>query len=297
MMEKLMKVAGPIALVIALVALVIVVIPEAEEPIARTYGCSVYTEQGCGKFVVESGGEIEMQSGSTLDIQSGTTSTYGGDLTVTGQLNVSDDVKVGDGTPTTTLNGEDMYVEGTFEVDGALNLDGAVDMDSTLDVAGNVSDGAGTFTIADDVMIDGAADAIQLKVQGYTTQTTSLLVLEQSDGTDKLTVSNAGNTDIAGTLQYGANDLYALGHASSGQQAIYGTASITGTLAAPHGLTTVTFCLAVMGEDPTSGGGDAAHVTVAVSGNVCTLKAWQDDFVTAATEADVAVHWLVIGAP
>jgi hypothetical protein len=106
-----------------------------------------------------------------------------------------------------------------------------------------------------------------------------------------------GNTDIAGTLQYGADDLYALGFATSGQQVVYGTASITGTLAAPHGLTTVTFCTAVMGEDPTAGAGDAAHVTVAVSANVCTLKAWQDDFVTAATEADVAVQWIVIGTP
>jgi len=37
--------------------------------------------------------------------------------------------------------------------------------------------------------------------------------------------------------------------------------------------------------------------SVAISANVVTLKAWQDDFVTAATEADTMIHWLVVGAP
>lgn len=105
-----------------------------------------------------------------------------------------------------------------------------------------------------------------------------------------------GNTDFAGTLQYGADNLYPVGFATSGQQAVYGTTGITTTGTAAHGLTTVTFCTATLGEDPGTGAGDAASVSVAVAANVCTLKAWQDDF-SAATEADVAVQWLVIGAP
>lgn len=40
--------------------------------------------------------------------------------------------------------------------------------------------------------VDGDADEIQLLVQGNATQTTSLLVAEQSDGTDVLTLTNAG---------------------------------------------------------------------------------------------------------
>ena len=103
--------------------------------------------------------------------------------------------------------------------------------------------------------------------------------------------------DVVGAINYGTNNLYPVGYASDGQQLIYGTASITGTATAPHGLTTVTFCAATLGEDPTSGAGDAAHVPVAVSSNVCTVKAWQDDFVTAATETSVDVHWIVVGAP
>jgi hypothetical protein len=46
-------------------------------------------------------------------------------------------VKVGNGTPTTTMNGEDAYVEGTFEVDGAARFDGAITAASTLTVTGD----------------------------------------------------------------------------------------------------------------------------------------------------------------
>ena len=51
-----------------------------------------------------------------------------------------------------------------------------------------------------DVMIDGDEDAVQLTVQGHSTQTSDLFVAETSAGTDKFTIDNSGNTDIAGTL-------------------------------------------------------------------------------------------------
>lgn len=88
-----------------------------------------------------------------------------------------------------------------------------------------------------------------------------------------------------------------LRYATAGQQLVTGTTLVTGTATASHGLTTVTFCIASMGEDPTAGAGDGAMVTTSVSANVCTLKVWQDDFVTAASEVDVDVHWLVVGTP
>jgi hypothetical protein len=43
-------------------------------------------------------------------------------------------LKVGNGTPSVTQNGEDAYIEGTFEADGAAEFDGAVDFDSTITV-------------------------------------------------------------------------------------------------------------------------------------------------------------------
>lgn len=186
-----------------------------------------------------------------------------------------------------------------FEVynNGAARLYSTLKVDGASDLIGNIADSGGVLTVADNMIIDGQADAIQLTVQGHSTQNTSLLVLETSDGTDVLTASNAGNVDVAGTLQYGANNLYPVGYATSGQQLVYGTAAVTGTLVLPHGLTTVTFCSAVLGEDPKTGVGEAAFVTVAVAANACTAKVWQDDWTTASVETNVVVQWLVIGAP
>jgi hypothetical protein len=43
--------------------------------------------------------------------------------------------KVGNGTPGLTLNGEDAYIEGTFEVDGNSQFDGAIDSNGDLSIA------------------------------------------------------------------------------------------------------------------------------------------------------------------
>ncbi|MBU0495044.1 MAG: hypothetical protein KKA73_14205 [Chloroflexi bacterium] len=134
------------------------------------YFTPVYVEHGGKKLVVGSGGEIEVQSGGTIDIQSGATTDFsggvdldgaaltldaaGGDTlqsaaatTVTLSLSAATDklnvvtgnIKVGNGINGTTLNGEDVYIEGTLEVDGVAYLDGGGDLNGTslvLDAAG-----------------------------------------------------------------------------------------------------------------------------------------------------------------
>lgn len=68
-------------------------------------------------------------TGSIANFSDGGTNEYTFDqssATFVNQLNLSDDLKVGDGTPGVTLNGEDVYIEGTLEVDGASNLAGAI---------------------------------------------------------------------------------------------------------------------------------------------------------------------------
>lgn len=85
--------------------------------------------------------------------------------------------------------------EGTLDVAGASTLTGAVDMDGALNVDGNISSTAGAITVTDSVMLDGAADAAQLTVQAYTTQTNELLVLENSSGTDLVTVEGDGHIE------------------------------------------------------------------------------------------------------
>lgn len=110
------------------------------------------------------------------------------------------------------------------------------------------------------------------------------------------TLNVDGATTLGGNLTLSSAN-YPLEFASAGSEAIYGTATITGTATAAHGFTTVTFALCTLGEDPESGAGDGAMCTVSISANVVTLDIWQDDFVSAATETDVVIHWLVIGVP
>ena len=72
---------------------------------------------------------VENVSGAQVSVEDLTTTddvTVGDDITVTG------DLKVGNGTPGLTLNGEDAYVEGTFEVDGSVQFDGAVTCNAAL---------------------------------------------------------------------------------------------------------------------------------------------------------------------
>lgn len=105
------------------------------------------------------------------------------------------------------------------------------------------------------------------------------------------------DADVAGSLTVGTSSLYPLGHASDGLQAVYATTGITGTAQLAHGLTTVDWALCTMAEAPTAGVGDGAYCGVISASNIVTATVYQDDFVTAATEADVAVNWLVIGTP
>lgn len=133
------------------------------DALAQSVPC--YFIQGGTKLVAASGCEWEMRSGSTLDVQAGTNVTWAPNIAFSGVLTASS-----------------LVVSGTS------------------DLQGNVSSSVGVLTITDNILVDGQADTIQLTVQGYTTQTNNLLTLEQSDGTDVLTITNAGNIATAGTL-------------------------------------------------------------------------------------------------
>lgn len=54
-----------------------------------------------------------------------------------------------------------------------------------------------TLTLNDNLVVAGTEDEAQITVTGYTTQTNELLLLEQSGGTDLVTVNGYGRTDIA----------------------------------------------------------------------------------------------------
>lgn len=79
---------------------------------------------------------INIGSGFDSGITSASPMTLTGALGVTGDITIltPGDLIIGNGTPSVTQNGEDAYVEGTFEVDGASEFDGAVDFDSTITI-------------------------------------------------------------------------------------------------------------------------------------------------------------------
>ncbi|MGD8626607.1 MAG: hypothetical protein PVJ34_18870, partial [Anaerolineae bacterium] len=134
-------------------------------------------------------------------------------------LTLSDDLIVGDDTTftdaiavtgaatlngTATLNGA-ATINNTLLVTGATTINNTLEVTDTATVAslvvtgttdlqGNIRDSGGTVTIPDDVIIDGASDAVQLKVQANATQSVNpnVFVVENSGGTDRFAVSVAG---------------------------------------------------------------------------------------------------------
>jgi hypothetical protein len=66
-------------------------------------------------------------------------------------------------------------------------------------VSGGAATPAWTNTVTTAKVIDGSADAVQLTVQGHSTQTNDILLAEKSDGTDVLNVTNVNGTKIRGT--------------------------------------------------------------------------------------------------
>lgn len=150
-----------------------------------------------------------------------------------------------------------MTVGGAVTFDGAAVFDGAVAMNSTLDVGGNVASDTGAFTITDQLFVDGVADAVQLTVQGYTTQTSDLFVAETYALTDLVTIDNSGNVyidgklDVSGSIWDSQNDLV-LGD----DVGITGTLDVNGAVADNDSALTVADNMIV------DGAADAVQLTV-----------------------------------
>ena len=252
--------------------------------------------------------------------------TVGDDLTVTDDTTLTDDVDI---------NG-DLDVDGTLNAD-AIDIDGAVQLDAALtvgvdgtshdvifysDTAGDYFEwdqskevlyitgtnaanafiiGDGNVSLADDLAVDGTTNLDDVDIDLSAALNIDGHVVNIGGGTPG-TATGDNDLYVTGDLEVDSTVVLATGrfplqYASSGQSAIAVSQDITGTATVAHGMTTVTWAVCSLGEDPTNGGGDSAHVSVAVSGNTVTVKAWQDDFVTAATETDTTVHCLVVGTP
>lgn len=228
-------------------------------------------------FAVRSGGAVEVLVGPF---------TNSGNQTITGILTVTGASKLGGNISSQT---------GSLTMTDNVVITGNLVVSGTSDLVGNISSSTGAITAADTVLIDGQTDAIQLTVQGWTTQTTNLTVFEQSDGTDVFTITNAGNIEAAGTVEFGSDDNFALGYATSTQELACVSSLITGTAAvAVTGVTTPTFGWATMVTDPGAGAGDPFLVTFdAPTTTTLQVNVWQDDANAATVVA--TVHVCAIG--
>ena len=111
------------------------------------------------------------------------------------------------------------------------------------------------------------------------------------------TLAVTGNTDLTGTLQYGANNLYPVGYGTSGERMLLVTQDVTvSEVIVTTGLSTITWALCTMCEDPAAATA-GAFCTISITTNVVTAKVWQADGSSATNEADVCVNALVIGTP
>lgn len=63
---------------------------------------------------------------------------------------------------------------------------------------------AGFGISARTLLLDGTVDEVQLTVQGHSTQTNDIFLIENSIGTDLFLVDNSGNTTLGGLLQLGS---------------------------------------------------------------------------------------------
>lgn len=88
---------------------------------------------------------------------------------------------------------ESLRADRRLDNDAAADIQTRTQADSRfVNVTGDTMTGA--------LMVDGSADAVQLTVQGHSSQTAKPLVIETSAGTDKFTVDNSGNVVAAGTM-------------------------------------------------------------------------------------------------
>lgn len=213
--------------------------------------------------------------------------TVGDDLVVTGDLTVS-------GTSTVTADPTTLAVGGGFGggyaagsgctiiADGSLLCDTAIYSRGTLGVTGAVT----TTTTAD---IGGTLTTPRADIgggwsaggggSGCTVYSTGNLGCDGTGyflGTLGVTgaVTVTGNTDLSGTLQYGANDLYAVGHASSGKAIVagIGTVSAEGYVAVAHGLTTVDAVLTSLCTIPSA---TFASASAIITGTTVTVHSWR----------------------
>jgi hypothetical protein len=210
------------------------------------------------------------------------------------------EVRNSGGTPTWYTTGAGVVTQsGAQTFSGLLNANAGIAVDTS---AFTVADTSGNTQINGTLGVTGATTLVGALGSngGLTVDSTAFTVADTSGNTQiagTLGVTGAttltGNTDVVGTLQYGANDLYPLGYASVNQQIVCGTTIgfTATTVIEPTGLTTTTYPLAIQITQPAS---TAAYLTVTAPTTAAfTIQSWGGDFNAGSTE--ITAHWCAVG--
>ncbi len=85
-----------------------------------------------------------------------------------------------------------------------------------------------------------------------------------------------------------------LRYASTGQQIVCGSTTITGTGVIAHALATPVYVMAQLAQDTTGGSEHLSHTNSAAT---VTIKVWNSALTPAASNAGAVIDWCVIGTP
>jgi len=198
-----------------------------EEKIRLTAGGSgsgtddIVLEAGTGLSITRAGDKITYTNTATGGSDTNTTYTIScedGDntdeekirLTAGGSGSGTDDVVLEAGTGLSVARSGDKI---TFtNTVGGVSWDGSTangvatfkDSDEAT-VESNLTFDGSTLTVAGNVFVDGGADANQVKIQCYSSQSNSPFLLEQSDGTDVFELTNTGKVICASGAEFKGN--------------------------------------------------------------------------------------------
>jgi hypothetical protein len=240
-------------------------------------------------------GPIDLNGGTlTVDADADTTIAEASDDTIsltsgaaTGLWNIlTGNLKVGNGTPGVTLNGEDAYVEGTLEVDGAIQFDGALTAAggatfATADLNGTALtvDADADTTIA--ATVDDILEATLGAAAGYFSVLTGNLRI--GNGTPSVT-QDGEDLYVEGSSEFDGVALFDGGLDLNGHTALLDANQSSSMAAGTNGIVNVTV--------PATGtfGVSAGNLKVG-SGSPTVSLDGEDAYVTGTFEADGAARF------
>jgi hypothetical protein len=271
--------------VVVLLCVVFLAIPAYSQ-----YQTKVYFDNGGDRLNIATGGELLIASGATVTIHD---ATY---LAANASMAVS--APTAQATAVPALSVDSLGVSNLFEVRDAATPVWAINNGGAV-VQGGAGSYAGVQTYNSNVIVN-APTAIATAIPAFSVDSlgVSNLFEVRDAATPVLQVNNGGamvatgSLDVGGTLNYGANNLYVMGYASSGASVVCATQTVTDTLTVATGLTTPLFCWANIAGTVS---GDARTAACAVSSTNAVITVRNSALTPVANATGVATYYCAIG--